>query len=79
MKPEYVRTDFDGCLAHVVEECGEVLAAAGKTQRWGWSSVNPELPPAQQESNLLWLKREPADLKGAIARLEAVIEDDRLL
>ena len=78
MDVRYFRDTFEACLAHVVEECGEVLAAAGKTQRWGWFSVNPELPREQQESNLVWLQRELADLKGAIARLETVIEQDRL-
>lgn len=78
MKREYIVDDFEHCLGHVIEECGEVLAAAGKTVRWGWMSVNPELPPSEQESNLIWLCRELGDLKGAIARLEKVIEEDRL-
>ena len=66
---KYLRRGFDFCLAHVIEECGEVLAAAGKTQRWGRSSVNPELPPAQQETNEVWLRRELNDLRSAIDRL----------
>lgn len=75
---KYIVDDFDHCLGHVIEECGETLAAAGKTLRWGWASCNPELPPEKRESNLRWLRRELADLKGAIARLEKVIEEERL-
>ena len=74
---KYLRPGFDFALAHVVEECGEVLAAAGKTQRWGRHSVNPELPPEQQESNEEWLMRELGDLQSAIFRLISVIAWDR--
>lgn len=69
MKPEYLRPGFDFALAHAIEECGEFLAAAGKTQRWGADSVNPELPPEEQETNRDWLMRELSDLDGAISRL----------
>lgn len=67
--PKYIRPGVPFALAHVVEECGEVLAAAGKCQRWGMDSVNPELPPEDQETNRDWLSRELDDLEGAIARL----------
>lgn len=68
--PAYLKPgNIDFCLAHVVEECGEVLAAAGKTQRWGLSSVDPTLPKEQQETNEAWLRRELADLQEAIPRL----------
>ena len=77
-KPQYIVDDFDHTLGHVVEECGEVLAAAGKTLRWGWACHNPELPPTERESNLVWLRRELSDLKEAIARFEKVIDEDRL-
>lgn len=66
---KYIRPGVPFALAHVVEECGEVLAAAGKCQRWGMDSVNPELPPEDQEANRDWLSRELDDLEGAIARL----------
>lgn len=66
--PKYLRSGVDFAIAHLVEECGEVLAAAGKTQRWGLDSVNPELPPEQQETNRAWLLREMNDLEGAITR-----------
>lgn len=34
---KYFQKPLDKKLSHVIEECGEVLAAAGKIQRWGWS------------------------------------------
>ena len=70
MDKRFLQDGFDKRLAHVVEECGEVLAAAGKTQRWGPWSVNPLLPTEQQETNVAWLWRELEDLKLAISRLE---------
>jgi hypothetical protein len=69
MKPEYLRPGFDFALAHAIEEAGEFLAAAGKTQRWGRESVNPELPREQQETNEEWLFREIKDLQSALGRL----------
>lgn len=76
MDPRYLQKGFDKQLAHVVEECGEVLAAAGKLQRMGKESVNPQLPPDQQETNLDWLKRELQDLKQAIEHLEQTITEE---
>lgn len=70
MKPEYLRLNFRSLLGHVVEECGEVIQAAGKIQRWGLFSVNPELEPEDQLQNVAWLEQELLDLKGAIQRLE---------
>lgn len=72
----FLQKGFDNQLAHVVEECGEVLAAAGKTQRWGVSGTNPLIPESQRETNLVWLIRELKDLKEAIARLELTIEEE---
>ena len=68
--PRFLQDGFDKQLAHVVEECGEVLAAAGKTQRWGRFSVNPLLPEKDRETNNQWLERELKDLADAIARLQ---------
>lgn len=73
--PRFLQSGFDKQLAHFVEECGEALAAAGKTQRWGPMSTNPLLPADQRETNLAWLRREVTDVKEAIARLEATIEE----
>lgn len=65
----FLQKGFNKQLAHVVEECGEVLAAAGKTQRWGRDSVNPLIPEEEQETNEDWLVRELYDCKEAIERL----------
>ena len=74
--PRFFQDGFDRRLAHLVEECGEVLAAAGKTQRWGARSVNPLLRDCEQETNLVWLRREMADLRQAMDRLDAAIKDE---
>ncbi len=71
--PRFLQDVFDKQLAHVVEECGEVLAAIGKTQRWGRFSVNPLVDEKLQETNQAWLKRELKDLREAIDRLEATM------
>jgi hypothetical protein len=74
VKQEYLRPGFDFALAHAIEEAGEFLAAAGKTQRWGRDSVNPELPSEQQETNECWLRRELLDLRGALGRLATELQ-----
>jgi NTP pyrophosphatase (non-canonical NTP hydrolase) len=61
-------------LAHLVEEMGEVLSAAGKTQRFGLDSYNPYLPPEERETNEQWLLREVGDLKLAINKIEEELE-----
>jgi len=77
MDPVYLRPGFDFALAHAIEEAGEFLAAAGKTQRWGRDSVNPEIPVDERETNEDWLWREMSDLRGALARLTAAMVKDR--
>lgn len=71
---EYMRAGLDFAVGKAVEEVGELLAAIGKTQRWGWFSVNPELKPADQESNLAWVRREMEDVRGALDNLEKELE-----
>lgn len=72
----FLQDGFDKRLAHAIEECGEFLAAAGKTQRWGVWSTNPLLPPAERETNLVWLRREMADVRQSLDRLDAAIADE---
>lgn len=72
--PRFLQKGFDKQLAHLIEECGEVLAAAGKTQRWGPRGTNPLLPGYKQEENAHWLWRELQDLKEAIGRLERTMQ-----
>lgn len=64
-QPEYRSKSLWQALAHIVEECGEVISAAGKSQRFGPYSVNPELPKGQQETNIDWLFREMEDVERA--------------
>lgn len=61
-------------LGYLIEECGEVMAATGKTLRWGLESTNPELPPEQQETNRDWLLRELDDLELAIRYVQALVK-----
>jgi hypothetical protein len=61
-------------LGYLVEECGEVMAAVGKTLRWGLESSNPELPPEERETNRAWILRELKDLRQAIALVEEALQ-----
>ena len=67
---KYMRPGLAFAMGKAVEEAGEFLAAIGKTQRWGWYSYNPELAPAHRERNEQWVRREIADLRGALDNLE---------
>jgi len=58
-------SSFHQKIGYLVEECGEVMAAAGKTLRWGPESSNPELPEDKRERNIDWLSRELDDLSYA--------------
>jgi len=69
MKPQYEPQTLETAIAYLVEECGKVLAAAGKSLRWGVDSVNPELLPDKQERNIEWLLREMEDLNTAMDRV----------
>lgn len=66
IKPQYKSKSVEQAIAHIVEECGELIAAYGKGKRWGWQSVNPELPKEQQETNQDWFIRELRDLERAV-------------
>lgn len=73
--PKCLQLGVDKQLAHLVEEMGEALAAAGKTQRWGLRSYNPEPPDAEREYNWDWLCREMADVQQAWSRLYKTVEN----
>jgi len=68
-KEEYRPKSDHERLSYLAEECGEVLAAAGKSLRFGLESYHPN-PLLAQESNAEWLARELKDLKVAIELLE---------
>lgn len=72
--PRYMRPGLPFAVGKAIEECGELCAALGKSLRWGWDSVNPELPPSEQETNQVWVRREIADLRGALENLEREME-----
>lgn len=72
----YFQQGFEKILSHTIEEAGEFLAAAGKTQRWGLHSYNPELPEDLQETNREWLIREIHDLQLQLSRLAGELEGD---
>ena len=63
-------------VAHLVEELTEAATAAAKGLRFGLTSVNPELPPAEQESNFLWLRREMADVARAYKALDDLCAEE---
>jgi hypothetical protein len=76
---KYLPNHSKQSLDHVVEEAGEcieamgrLIAAAGKAQRFGWDSSNPELPEEQRETNYEWVLREMADVEKAITRFKAL-------
>jgi hypothetical protein len=84
----FLQSGFDAQSAHVVEEIGElmerlgpVLAAIGKTKRWGLDSSNPDLPPASRVTNREWLRGvlddvgcELDDVRQTIGRLIATMD-----
>jgi NTP pyrophosphatase (non-canonical NTP hydrolase) len=77
VKPQYEPGTLEQRLGYLVEECGEVLHAVGKTQRWGLESYNPDMPLGQRESNGDWILRELRDLEAAIARVRVGIAESR--
>lgn len=77
MKPQYMPKTREQHFGYLIEECGEVLAAAGKTLRWGEMSTNPELPPQDRETNLAWLNREMRDLRNALDLMDAYLKTNQ--
>ena len=72
----FLQDGFDKRLSHAIEECGEFIAAAGKTQRWGVWSADPTIPEHERVTNLAWLKLEMADVREAMERLQEAIEQE---
>lgn len=67
--PRYMRPGLDFARGKAIEELGELQAALGKSLRWGWESANPELPVDERETNVAWVRREMADVRGALDNL----------
>jgi len=76
MKPEYEPKTREQFYGYLIEECGEVLHAAGKTLRWGELSANPEIPVRDRISNAQWLLNELDDLDGAVKRMRQWLYDN---
>lgn len=68
MHEEFIREDYDSSLAHLLEECGEVVQIIGKIYRFGLYSYNPLVPESDQKSNVALLHEEIEDLQAAIGR-----------
>jgi hypothetical protein len=77
--PKYMRPGLDFARGKAIEELGELQAALGKSLRWGWLSVNPELPREQQETNARWIYREIADVREALDNLELEMRAGRAI
>ena len=75
IKKRYFPRTVTARLGLLIEECGEVLAAAGKSVRFGLDSYNPELRAADREINRDWLLREIVDLERALAIARESIDD----
>ena len=72
--PEQYRSKtMEQAVAHLAEELAEALQAAAKGLRFGLTSVNPELPPAEQESNFIWLRREMVDVTRAYHAIDQLM------
>jgi len=70
---KYYPKTIEQKLGYLVEECGEVQAAIGKTIRWGLDGYNPELPIEEREINRDWILRELKDLEQAIKFVKEVL------
>ena len=76
---QYRSKSVEQAVAHLAEELAEALQDAAKGLRFGLTSVNPELPTAEQESNFLWLRREMADVAQAYLALGDLCARDGVL
>ena len=54
-------------LAHLSEECGEIISIIGKIMRHGYSSVNPDDP--EKGSNRVQLENEILDMRRVLTRM----------
>ncbi len=72
--PRYMRPGVAFAVGKAVEELGELQAALGKTLRWGWLNSNPEPNVTYRETNLEWVRREIADVRGALDNLEKTLD-----
>lgn len=72
MDSRYVRPGFEVALAHLAEECGELIQAVAKTLRWGPRNYDPTVEV--REYNEEWVLREISDVEEAIGRFRSEME-----
>jgi NTP pyrophosphatase (non-canonical NTP hydrolase) len=68
MREDLIPKTFEGSLSRLVEECGEVLKAIGKIQRFGETATDGRT--ALTYHNTVDLLMELQDLKHAISETE---------
>src|SRR5712671_5052010 len=68
MRPDLLPITFRDCLSHVVEECGEVLKAIGKLDRFGEKATDPKT--GIKYDNIADLLTEINDLENAMNRVK---------
>lgn len=76
MTDEYKPVTVEERLGYLVEECGEVMAAVGKSLRFGLEAYNPELPDEEIELNKDWVLRELKDLTRAIKLAREILREE---
>lgn len=74
--PRYMRPGLDFARGKMIEELGELQAALGKSIRWGWTSVNPELPPGKRVPNFAWVRAEMQDVRDALENLRRELDHE---
>lgn len=68
MREDLLPTSFEGRIARVIEESGEVIQAIGKIQRFGKEAQDPKTKI--KYNNVEDLKEELQHLKHSIKELE---------
>ena len=68
MHNQYLPTDKETKLKHIIEECSEVILAYMKMERFGPESCDPTVPPENQITNREALLLELKDLESALVR-----------
>lgn len=78
-RKDLLPTDLNGWLAKVTEECGEVLQAIGKLQRFGaiafdYGPPGKPIHPPRRYNNAEDLRQEMDDLYQSMSRLDKFLQ-----